>query len=177
MDRVATKAGTASGLTQEGSGGDGLGETEALKGALVVDTDKVRGHLDEVVRSTVEETLNALLDAEGYREILGVTEGTKEDAESWRMFLRHLKDRGLSGVKLFITDKCLGLVKALAEFNPEASLLDCPSVASTFRANGRYSTRISALAAQSSPRTSSSTKRPTCQCAHATDHAESQCIC
>jgi transposase-like protein len=65
------------------------------------------------------------VDAEGYREILGVAEGTKEDAESWRTFLRHLKDRGLAGVKLFITDKCLGLVEALGEFFPEAAWQRC----------------------------------------------------
>src|SRR5690349_14488404 len=28
---------------------------------------------------------------DGYREVLGVMEGAKEDAESWRTFLRHLK--------------------------------------------------------------------------------------
>ncbi len=32
-----------------------------------LDTDQVRGHLDEVVRSTTEETLNAMLDAEADR--------------------------------------------------------------------------------------------------------------
>src|SRR5664279_4699537 len=48
--------------------------------------------------------------ADGYREILAVCEGTKEDLESWRNFLRHLKDRGLRGVRLIISDKCLGLV-------------------------------------------------------------------
>ena len=31
---------------------------------------------------------------DGYREILGVVEGMKEDKESWRNFLRHLKERG-----------------------------------------------------------------------------------
>lgn len=65
------------------------------------------------------------VDQEGYREVLGVTEGTKEDASSWRGFLRHLKERGLSGVRLFITDKCLGLVEALAEFYPEAAWQRC----------------------------------------------------
>ncbi len=65
------------------------------------------------------------VDSEGYYEILWVTEATKEDAESWRVFLRHLKERGLSGVKLFITDKCLGLVEALAEFFPEAAWQRC----------------------------------------------------
>src|ERR1700751_5820246 len=36
---------------------------------------------------------------DGYREILGVVEGLKEDAQSWRNFLRHLKQRGLAGVR------------------------------------------------------------------------------
>ena len=40
---------------------------EMLKRAIVVDTEKVRGHLDEVVRSTVEATLNQLLDEEADR--------------------------------------------------------------------------------------------------------------
>jgi len=63
--------------------------------------------------------------ADGYREILGVCEGTKEDKESWRNFLRHLKERGLRGVRLIISDKCLGLVEALGEFFPEAQWQRC----------------------------------------------------
>jgi len=62
---------------------------------------------------------------EGYREILGVAEGTKEDKESWRQFLRYLKDRGLQGVRLVVSDKCLGLVEALGEFFPQASWQRC----------------------------------------------------
>jgi putative transposase len=65
------------------------------------------------------------VDQEGYREVLGVAEGAKEDTQSWRAFLRHLKERGLRGVRLFITDKCLGLVEALAEFYPEAAWQRC----------------------------------------------------
>jgi putative transposase len=65
------------------------------------------------------------VDADGNRVILGVCEGTKEDLESWRNFLRHLKDRGLRGVRLVISDKCLGLVEALGEFFPEASWQRC----------------------------------------------------
>lgn len=34
---------------------------------------------------------------EGHRQILGVAEGQKEDLEGWRGFLRHLKERGLTG--------------------------------------------------------------------------------
>jgi putative transposase len=65
------------------------------------------------------------VDEDGYREMLGVCEGAKEDKESWRNFLRHLKERGLKGVKLVISDKCLGLVEALAEFYPEARWQRC----------------------------------------------------
>jgi len=62
---------------------------------------------------------------DGYREILGASEGTKEDKQSWTEFLRHLKKRGLKGVKLFISDKCLGLVESLAEFYPSADWQRC----------------------------------------------------
>lgn len=65
------------------------------------------------------------VDQEGYRQVLGVSEGAKEDAASWRNFLRHLKERGLSGVRLVTSDKCLGLVEALGEFYPEADWQRC----------------------------------------------------
>ncbi len=65
------------------------------------------------------------VDSEGYRKVLGVAEGCKEDKESWLNFLRHLKDRGLTGVRLFITDKCLGLVDALGEVYPESKWQRC----------------------------------------------------
>ncbi len=63
--------------------------------------------------------------ADGYREILGAAEGAKEDKESWKKFMRHLKDRGLRGVKLFISDKCLGLVENLGDFYPKADWQRC----------------------------------------------------
>jgi len=63
--------------------------------------------------------------SDGYREILGVVEGTKEDTESWRNFLRHLKQRGLKGVRLLVSDKCLGLVEAVGEFYPQATWQRC----------------------------------------------------
>jgi putative transposase len=61
----------------------------------------------------------------GYRQVLAVSEGAKEDKASWTAFLRELKQRGLCGVKLFVSDKCLGLVENLAEFYPEASWQRC----------------------------------------------------
>ena len=65
------------------------------------------------------------VNSEGFREILGVAEGAKEDKESWQGFLRYLKDRGLAGVRLFISDKSLGLVESLAHFYPEAKWQRC----------------------------------------------------
>ena len=65
------------------------------------------------------------VDSEGYRKVLGVAEGCREDKESWLNFLRHLKDRGLAGVRLFISDKCLGLVDALGEVYPGSKWQRC----------------------------------------------------
>jgi transposase-like protein len=65
------------------------------------------------------------VNADGFREILGVMEGTKEDGASWRAFLRHLKERVLRGVQLVVSDKCLGLVEALGEALPEARWQRC----------------------------------------------------
>jgi transposase-like protein len=65
------------------------------------------------------------VNTEGYREILGVAEGAKEDKASWAGFLRHLKERGLKGVELITSDKCLGLVESIGEFYPEASWQRC----------------------------------------------------
>ena len=62
---------------------------------------------------------------EGYREILGVAEGSREDKESWRNFLRYLKERGLKGVKLVVSDKCLGLYEIVGDFFPDAKWQRC----------------------------------------------------
>src|SRR5262249_40820016 len=65
------------------------------------------------------------VNADGHREMLGVMEGGKEDAASWLAFLRHLKARGLKGVRLVTSDKCLGLLEALGECFPEAQWQRC----------------------------------------------------
>jgi putative transposase len=61
----------------------------------------------------------------GFREILGICEGAKEDLESWKNFLCHLKQRGLKGVQLVISDKCLGLLEALGQVYPEVLWQRC----------------------------------------------------
>lgn len=65
------------------------------------------------------------IDADGRREILAVQEGSKEDAESWLGFFRHLKRRGLSGVRMVTSDKCLGIVEAAASVFPDARWQRC----------------------------------------------------
>lgn len=62
---------------------------------------------------------------DGYREILGVAEGAKEDKAGWGSFIASLKERGLEGVQLFISDKCMGLVESLGEYYPEAAWQRC----------------------------------------------------
>ncbi|XDD48755.1 IS256 family transposase [Leptospira sp. WS92.C1] len=65
------------------------------------------------------------VNSEGYREVLGSMEGAREDKESWQAFLKHLKDRGLRGVNLIISDKCLGLVESIPYFFPESKWQRC----------------------------------------------------
>jgi putative transposase len=90
-------------------------------------------YLDGVVlkRSWAGEVRNVSLlvaigvSAEGYREILGICEGAKEDKAGWSAFLGHLKQRGLAGVRLVTSDACLGLVESIAEFYPDAQWQRC----------------------------------------------------
>src|SRR6201981_1513588 len=63
--------------------------------------------------------------SEGFREILGICEGAKEDKSGWSAFLRHLVDRGLNGVRLIISDACRGLTESAAEYLPQARWQRC----------------------------------------------------
>lgn len=65
------------------------------------------------------------VDADGYRRVLGVAEGHKEDKAGWFGFIKSLKQRGLTGVRLFISDACIGLVESLDEIYPDADWQRC----------------------------------------------------
>jgi putative transposase len=65
------------------------------------------------------------VNSEGFREILGICEGAKEDKSGWSAFLRHLVERGLKGVRLIISDACRGLVESAAEYLPDARWQRC----------------------------------------------------
>ena len=60
------------------------------------------------------------VDTNGYRRVLGVREGAKEDKAGSTAILRYLKKRGLKGVELIISDACIGLFESIGDFYPDA---------------------------------------------------------
>jgi len=90
-------------------------------------------YLDAIVmkRSWAGEVRNVSLlvaigvTSEGFRDVLGICEGAKEDKSGWSSFLRQLVDRGLSGVELIISDACRGLIESVAEYLPDARWQRC----------------------------------------------------
>jgi transposase-like protein len=65
------------------------------------------------------------VNADGQREILGVDVFTAEDGAAWTSFLRGLAARGLTGVRLVISDDHLGLKQAIAAVLPGAGWQRC----------------------------------------------------
>ena len=65
------------------------------------------------------------VNAEGYREILGLQLSTSEDGAGWLAFFRDLAARGLTGVRLVTSDAHTGLVAAIGATLPGASWQRC----------------------------------------------------
>jgi putative transposase len=63
--------------------------------------------------------------ADGHREVLGSDVGDSEDEVFWTDFLRSLRERGLSGVQLVISDAHTGLKKAIKRVLSGASWQRC----------------------------------------------------
>lgn len=90
-------------------------------------------YLDGIVlkRTWADEVRNVSIlvafgvNEDGFREILGAAEGAKEDKAGWGSFIANLKERGLTGVRLFISDKCMGLVESLSEYYPDSLWQRC----------------------------------------------------
>lgn len=61
------------------------------------------------------------VNADGYREILGLQTSSTEDGAGWLTFFRDLVARGLSGVKLVTSDAHAGLVAATGATLPGAA--------------------------------------------------------
>jgi putative transposase len=63
--------------------------------------------------------------ADGRREVLGCATGDSETEAFWKEFLRELRERGLGGVQLVISDAHAGLVNAVAAVLQGASWQRC----------------------------------------------------
>ncbi len=73
----------------------------------------------------VHTLIATAVNAEGYREILGVQVSSAEDGAGWLAFFRDLTARGLSGVALVTSDAHRGLVDAVGATLPGASWQRC----------------------------------------------------
>lgn len=78
---------------------------------LLADTTYIKSRIEEAVLSQ-GAVIIAGIDQDGYREILAVEIIDTETFESYDRIFRFLRQRGLSGVKLVISDDNKGLVKA-----------------------------------------------------------------
>jgi putative transposase len=65
------------------------------------------------------------IDWEGRRQVLAVELANRESASSWQDFILGLKQRGLKGVEVAVSDDHAGLKKALTETLPEAVWQRC----------------------------------------------------
>jgi putative transposase len=65
------------------------------------------------------------IDHDGRRGVLAVELANRESASSWREFLLGLKERGLFGVELAVSDHHAGLRAAIREVLPEAAWQRC----------------------------------------------------
>ena len=65
------------------------------------------------------------VNADGYREVLGIHTATTESSAGWLGFFRDLTARGLSGVALVTSDAHAGLVEAIGATLPAASWQRC----------------------------------------------------
>jgi len=91
---------------------------------LILDARYEKVREEGVIRSRA--VLVAIgIDWEGRRQILAVEIANRESTTSWRELLLSLKQRGLSGVRLAISDDHAGLKRALAEVLPEACWQRC----------------------------------------------------
>jgi transposase-like protein len=65
------------------------------------------------------------VNADGYREVLGIHTATTESGPGWLSFFRDLTARGLSGVAMVTSDAHTGLVEAIGATLPDASWQRC----------------------------------------------------
>jgi transposase-like protein len=65
---------------------------------------------------------------DGYREVIGASEGMKEDKASWLEFLKSLKERGLEGTQLSLATSVWGCWKQSMRHSRVPSSSDAPYI-------------------------------------------------
>jgi putative transposase len=91
---------------------------------LILDARYEKVREDGIIQS--QAVLLAIgINWEGQRQVLGVELANRESASSWRDFLLALKQWGLRGVEVAVSDDHAGLRKAIAEILPEAAWQRC----------------------------------------------------
>jgi len=91
---------------------------------LILDARYEKVREDGVIRS--QAVLIAIgVDWEGRRNVLAVELANRESQSSWKEFVLGLKQRGLQGVELVISDDHAGLRAATQEMLPEAAWQRC----------------------------------------------------
>lgn len=75
--------------------------------------------------TSVATVVATAVSADGHREILGLDTFTAEDGAAWTQFLRGLAARGLSGVRLVVSDDHQGLTGAIAAVLPGCAWQRC----------------------------------------------------
>jgi len=91
---------------------------------LILDARYEKVREDGVVRSRAVQVAIGI-DWEGRRQVLGVELANRESETSWKEFLVGLKERGLHGVYLVVSDDHAGLKRAIRQVQPEAFWQRC----------------------------------------------------
>ncbi|MCS5693974.1 IS256 family transposase [Cyanobium sp. FGCU-6] len=81
---------------------------------VYLDATYLHGRLGRTMQVCSRAVVVAIgINALGYREVLGIAVGDSEAEGFWRQFLSSLKERGLDGTRLVISDAHLGLTAAI----------------------------------------------------------------
>lgn len=81
---------------------------------VYLDATYLKGRLGKAQQVCSRAVVVAMgVNEDGRRELLGLKVGDSESEPFWAEFISHLKERGLSGVKLVISDAHSGLTKAI----------------------------------------------------------------
>jgi len=81
---------------------------------IFLDATYLHGRLGKALQVCSRAAVIAMgVNADGRRELLGLQVGDSESEGFWKAFIGSLKERGLTGVKLVISDAHVGLTKAI----------------------------------------------------------------